>query len=103
MKELKSLSAVYDVLRTNGKLRRMRIPLMSVVDYCGFRISVQSLLPLGLDTLKYGSSDGAVTIHTESKAEGLAREIGKALFLKEHVVEDGRGKKKPIVGPADMV
>ena len=46
--ELKALSALYSVIKTNKELSKLRIPLMTVVDYCGFRLSVQSLLPICL-------------------------------------------------------
>ena len=76
---------------------------MTIVDFCGFRISVQSLLPINSKTIRYGSSDGAVNVHIDDPiARRLAEELGKELFLKNHTVEDGKGVKKIICGPADI-
>ena len=53
--ELKSLSAVFNIIKSNKKIRKMSIPLMVIVDYCGFRLSVQSLLPICLFLSKVNS------------------------------------------------
>ena len=101
--ELKSISAVYDAFQNNSSLEKLRIPLTAIVDYCGFRVLVQSLVPISSNTLKFGSRDGGLTIHTEDKIACLIMEtLGKELFLKKHIVKDAMGKKKEIVGPCDL-
>lgn len=37
---------------------QLRTPLMTVVDFRGFRLLATSLVPIGSDTLHYGSNDG---------------------------------------------
>jgi hypothetical protein len=44
------------------KVPGLRFPLMAVIDYCGFRASAQSILPIGPDTLVYGSPNGGETL-----------------------------------------
>ena len=38
-------------------LSGLRVPLMALVDYLGFRLTAMSLLPVGSDTLVYGTMD----------------------------------------------
>ena len=69
----------------------MRVRLMTIVDYRGFRLSAQALLPL--KELFYGSGDAGETIKAgEGDPHLLAqvRKVGSDLNLAEHkVMENG--------------
>ena len=82
----------------------LRVPLMTLVDFRGCRLSAQSVVPLG--GLIYGSADAAKTIVTdEDKATSPAvlasiRKLGTALNLAEHgVIEFTTGKIKKLCLP----
>ena len=45
----------------------LHFPLMLLVDYKGWRVICTSVLPLGKDTLRYGSADGAKYERTEEE------------------------------------
>lgn len=49
--ELKAVSSLFKVC---SNIKNFRVGLMCLVDYMGFRLSVQALLPIGEDTLIYG-------------------------------------------------
>lgn len=79
------------------------VPLMTIIDYRGFRLVAQALLPIGDDTLVYGSSDAGVNVRTDS------REIEKALAaacyelnLAKHAVYPKHGPPVAMYGPGDM-
>eukprot|EP01091_Cochliopodium_minus_P013456 TRINITY_DN4343_c0_g1_i3.p1 TRINITY_DN4343_c0_g1~~TRINITY_DN4343_c0_g1_i3.p1 ORF type:complete len:256 (-),score=68.36 TRINITY_DN4343_c0_g1_i3:637-1404(-) len=90
--ELKNISALFDVINKNSKCSDFKISLSCRVDFMGFRLFVQSLLPIDKESLVYGSKDGGKTIHSDNeKVTGIMEEIGKTLFLKKHICLD---KKK---------
>lgn len=82
----------------------LRVPLMTLVQFRGCRLSAQSLLPLG--QLIYGSADGAKTIHAGEKARQLIHSIQKLasdLNLADHkVTEMTTGTVKEIRFPVDI-
>ena len=51
--ELKSLLELMDC-----RVQGLHFPLMVLIDYRGYRLIAMPLLPIGSDTLIYGSSDG---------------------------------------------
>eukprot|EP01114_Cavostelium_apophysatum_P017894 TRINITY_DN5408_c0_g1_i1.p1 TRINITY_DN5408_c0_g1~~TRINITY_DN5408_c0_g1_i1.p1 ORF type:complete len:1291 (+),score=352.75 TRINITY_DN5408_c0_g1_i1:103-3975(+) len=59
--ELRGLMSLYDC-----RIKGLHFPLMVLIDYRGWRVLASSLLPLGKNTLVYGSSDGAASIHASS-------------------------------------
>mmetsp|Transcript_29066 Transcript_29066/g.73052 ORF Transcript_29066/g.73052 Transcript_29066/m.73052 type:complete len:1029 (-) Transcript_29066:1489-4575(-) len=81
------------------------IPMMMLLDYCGFRLVAMSTLPIrGGETLLYGSPDGGKNIF--SKDETFSSLIATAcakLNLKPHQVR-GRenGIRVTMHGPADL-
>ena len=89
--ELKGLMA-YSSLKIPG----LHYPLMTLVDYRGFRLIAISLLPLEpARSLIYGTSDAGVTVHNRDpefseKMEKAARsvEIIFNLFLLIHFIPD---------------
>eukprot|EP00727_Mastigamoeba_balamuthi_P002688 m51a1_g12416 hypothetical protein (960) ;mRNA; f:734993-739255 len=76
-------------------------PLMTMIDYAGFRLIAMSLIPVDNTTLVYGSNDGAKTvINSCEEFTTLVKEAAERLNLKEHVVgPDGAYR---IHTPADM-
>lgn len=64
---------------------RLSTPLMTLVDYGGFRIIAVSLLPIDSTTLVYGSSDGGITVcSTCDQFCKIISGVGTALNLKPH-------------------
>lgn len=56
--ELRGLSSIFDC-----EVAKIRVPLLTLVDYMGYRVTAISLLPIsGTKTLRYGSSDAARTV-----------------------------------------
>lgn len=62
-------------------------PLMTLVDYLGYRLVAMSLLPIDNDTLEFGSANAGRMIHDSNPAlsEKMAL-VGKKLNLKSHKV-----------------
>jgi hypothetical protein len=51
--DLRSLIQISDL-----RIPDLRFPMMALVDYLGFRVVAESILPVNANTLKYGTSDG---------------------------------------------
>ncbi len=104
--ELKAI----EVLMRKADPTHLRVPLMTLVDFRGCRLSAQSLLPLG--GLIYGSADAARTVITEQDAAATStsaaifqsiRKLSSDLNLAEHnVTETSTGKVKTICFPVDI-
>ena len=47
----------------NCDIHDLRLPLMALIDYRGFRIIAVSILPIDCDTLVYGSADAGKSIY----------------------------------------
>jgi hypothetical protein len=76
-------------------------PLMCLITYRGFTLVASSCLPIGSDTLKYGSNDGGKTVmFSDPEINGMVRTLMKPLNLKRHAV--GRTARVEIYGPADL-
>jgi hypothetical protein len=74
-------------------------------DYKGFRLSATSILPVGPNTIVYGSADGSKTVHNKYKdMNALMKKAGRALNLKPHWVTPllPGGPKVLICGPGDI-
>lgn len=82
-------------------LRDLRTPLFCLVDYRGFRLIVTSKLPLGKDSLIYGSADAGRTVYDKSpKLNTLFRAAADRLNLEGHLV--GRTQKKLLHSCCDI-
>lgn len=91
--ELKSLVRFFDSEFTT--------PLMAIIDYLGMRLVAVSLLPIGKDSLVYGSNDGGFTIYNSDKfVDEKMNELASKLNLKAHYA--GWTDAKLLCGPADM-
>lgn len=65
----------------------LRFPLMALIDYRGFRMTAQALLPLGSDSLKYGSCDAGRTVHKDDPIMNeLIKRAAENLNIRSHVV-----------------
>jgi protein TIF31 len=83
--------------------------LFAIVDYRGYRVVAQSLIP-GLfagiesqkfDFVRYGSPDGKKRVHDEEFYQ-LFKGATNRLYLKEHTVLDSEGNKYKIAGSHDQ-
>lgn len=75
----------------------LRLPLMALIRYRGHCFLAESIIPVGRDSLVYGSKDGGVTIHADSPAMNeKIRLAALSLNLKAHRVWN-RARTKSIV------
>jgi len=94
--DLKGLRAYF-----NAGMPGLHYPLMALVDYSGFRLSCQSLLPIDADTLVYGSSDGALHVQADPKFHQVLLRAATILNCKPHVA--GRGRQTvEVASPVDL-
>lgn len=60
---------------------------MSVIDYKGFRVIAISMLPVGHQTLVYGSNNGGRDFHTnDSDVNDEMADLGRSMNLQNHRV-----------------
>ena len=79
--ELKGLICYF-----NTHITELRLPLMALVDYMGFRIIAMSLLPINNDTLVYGTNDGGILVHNSNlKLSKLMKEAAEMINIKKHI------------------
>lgn len=80
---------------------KAHFPLMCLITYRGFTLVASSCLPIGSDTLCYGSNDGGKTVaHGDPEINSLVQSLMRDLNSKKHWV--GRVQKCEIFGPADL-
>eukprot|EP01118_Nematostelium_gracile_P014001 TRINITY_DN5372_c0_g1_i1.p1 TRINITY_DN5372_c0_g1~~TRINITY_DN5372_c0_g1_i1.p1 ORF type:complete len:670 (-),score=103.73 TRINITY_DN5372_c0_g1_i1:43-1761(-) len=76
-------------------------PLMTVVDYKGFRLIAMATLPISSESLLYGSSDSGRTLHKNDKLlNQLMKRAGTQCNLERH--RSGMGQLRVVYGPGDM-
>jgi hypothetical protein len=68
--DLKGLKAYF-----NAGVPLLHFPLVCLVDYMGFRLVAISLLPIGSDTIVYGSSDAGRSVHASDAKFNSAMEL----------------------------
>ena len=61
----------------NTRTPGLHFPLMAIIDYRGFRLSAQSILPINKTSICYGSADGGLTIHQDIPGTLLYRDRWK--------------------------
>jgi hypothetical protein len=93
------LKSIINLLSLSPKdTTRVHFPMMAVVDYRGFRLLAESLLPIDRSTCIYGSPDGGATMHaSDARLNASMRCLAQQLNLAEHLVGDVR-----IAGPGDV-
>lgn len=97
--ELKGGMAFLDCRVTN-----LRLPLMALIRYRGHCILAESVIPVGHDSLVYGSKDGGISVHADSPAlNEKIRLAAISLNLKAHRVWN-RAKTKSVIlhAPIDL-
>ncbi|KAL6072242.1 Clu domain-containing protein [Balamuthia mandrillaris] len=97
--ELKGLMEYMDC-----RVKGLHFPLMVLVDYRGYRLIAESILPLGPNTLIYGSSDGGRTTHADVPEMNARMEAAaNILNLKGHYVYNWERTEKILIhGPIDI-
>jgi hypothetical protein len=65
---------------------RLNFPLLSLIDYQGFRLTVMTTLPITSQTLVYGSNDAGKTIKNNNDVHEELKNIAKRLNLRPHLV-----------------
>ncbi len=84
-------------------LTKVHLPLMSLVDYRGYRLVAMSLLPVNNSTLVYGTDDGGKTIkRTNLEFAGIMEEAGRRLKLRPHLCGSDKKKAKILASAADI-
>jgi hypothetical protein len=79
--ELRGLMAYF-----NCDVQNLHFPLMSLVDYRGFRLIAMSILPIDRTTLVYGSNDAGLTMHNKStRLAGKMKQAARQLNLATHL------------------
>lgn len=72
-----------------NRLPRLVVPLASIVDYYGLKFECQSLAPISINSLVYGSDTNGLTfVNKDAHAEAMAHQIAVLLNLKAHYVEE---------------
>jgi hypothetical protein len=67
------------------ELRVLHVPLMALIDYRGYRLVAICVLPIGRNTICYGSFDAGKTVHYEHAVCNAAmKEVGAALNIMGH-------------------
>jgi hypothetical protein len=86
------------------RIKGLHFPLMVLIDFRGFRLIAMPILPIGSQTLVYGSSDGGGNIHTSNEQmNARMRLVGNILNLAPHYVWDGHNRyRSKIYGPVDI-
>ena len=82
----------------------IRVPLMALIDYRGYRLVAQSILPISRSTIIYGSNDGGKTVH-DSSPEFRARmkRAGEQLNIKGHPCGVSKTARQVMLwGPTDI-
>jgi hypothetical protein len=69
----------------NCRIEDLNVPLMALVDYRGFRLIAMSILPIGDETIVYGSCDAGRNIHAaNAKLNELMAKAAEMMNLKPH-------------------
>lgn len=75
------------------KDHKLRVPLLTMIDYGGFRALVSIACPISKRTIVYGSNDAAATVHnSDPEAERSMHQCAFLLNLAPHQVINGNGK-----------
>ena len=88
----------------NCNIENLCLPLMSLVDYRGFRLIAMSILPIrGSETIIYGSDNYGETIHNSNpEMEKLLRKAAKMMNIKEHKCGTRISTSNSLCSPADL-
>eukprot|EP00904_Undaria_pinnatifida_P002276 jgi/Undpi1/12049/HiC_scaffold_4.g01748.m1 len=71
------------------RIRGLHYALQCLIDFKGFRMTAQALLPVDSTTLRYGTADGARSVHNDdAQLADCLRQAGKKLNLRTHKVHE---------------
>jgi Clustered mitochondria/Translation initiation factor eIF3 subunit 135 len=79
----------------------LRTPLMTIVDFRGFRIVAVCLLPVNGQTLQYGSANAGRTVFCDPQIAHHMCEAGRIINIKEHIVGE-HPTQASLIGPCDI-
>lgn len=81
----------------------LSFPLMNLIDYQGFRLTAQAVLPIDKSTLVYGSDDGGKHVVVSDREINLKMEkLAKRLNLRYHTGGINPLSVKNICFPTDI-
>lgn len=90
--------AGHDLLGFNcfvaSNVEEINTPLVCLLDYRGFRLIAMSLLPIGRDTLAYGSDDAGARIKTDPQIHSILLKSSQWMNTAEHEVLELRTLRK---------
>lgn len=97
--EIKSMNAL---LQCN--IPQLHLPMVTVVDYWGWRVFAEAALPINKLTIVYGSDNGGRHVHdSNSEMQSIMRQAASMLNLKEHIVARNlTTRPKSLFGPCDI-
>lgn len=71
--------------------KQIRGPLSTLIDTLGYRVLASAILPIGSNSLVYGSDNQARTMHFDkAECNALVKAAGKILNLKGHYAAENR-------------
>eukprot|EP01113_Clastostelium_recurvatum_P028334 TRINITY_DN3429_c0_g1_i2.p1 TRINITY_DN3429_c0_g1~~TRINITY_DN3429_c0_g1_i2.p1 ORF type:complete len:2680 (+),score=686.41 TRINITY_DN3429_c0_g1_i2:120-8159(+) len=80
----------------------IHVPLMALVDYRGFRLVAMSILPIGADSIVYGSCDGGQTVHApRPEVNERMKAAAKKMNIKGHMCGMGQ-QREFLYAPTDI-
>ena len=81
----------------------LHVPLVAIIDYRGYRLVAESILPFRGKSLHYGSNDGGNTvIKSNEKLSLLMKKAGEQLNVKGHFGGRNENSREFIYGPTDI-
>ena len=87
----------------SAAMNDINLPMMTLVDYRGFRLIAMSLLPIQGDSLIYGSKDAGLTVHaSDPEFNGLMKKAGQELNLAPHLCGSQTDDLKELWGACDI-
>ena len=72
-----------------NRVSRLVVPLACLVDYFGLKFECQSLAPISINSMVYGSDVNGLTFtNKDEHAELMAKQIASILNIKPHYLEE---------------
>jgi len=97
--EMRSLIAFYNYAQPID----LRVPLITLINYLGFRLVALSILPISRHTIVYGSCDGGQSVlKSHARVAHLMKRVAKRLNLKKHKAGVDVELAKSIPYPCDI-
>jgi len=85
----------------NDEKQFLSFPLMALIDFQGFRMSVMTSLPLHKDSLVYGSADAGHTLKANSEVHSYMLEMAEKLNLRLHNIR-GHNAEMALCGDVEI-